>query len=192
MIGGNQYELDIPSGAQTGLKLNRSFEVPEGMSVDLTIDFDLRKSIHMPSSGTDYKLRPTLRSVATPDSGIISGTIDPTLIPTERCAEDAVYAIYLFQGPAAVIDDLAVDGDEAPDPIITVNVDLDVSSGNYSFTIPYLEPNSYTVTATCSAQLDEPDQNDSELMGFYGTTDVVVTAGEAGTINFTESSVAPL
>jgi hypothetical protein len=60
-VGGVCHELTIPSEVKTGLKLNRGFVVPAGGSANFTIDFDLRKSVHLPMSGTDYLLRPTLR-----------------------------------------------------------------------------------------------------------------------------------
>src|ERR1044072_6304598 len=45
---GEECELRVPSGAESGLKLNRGFTLPADGSVALTIDFDLRKSIHAP------------------------------------------------------------------------------------------------------------------------------------------------
>jgi hypothetical protein len=48
LSGGEECELRVPSGAESGLKLNRGFTLPADGSVALTIDFDLRKSIHAP------------------------------------------------------------------------------------------------------------------------------------------------
>src|SRR5688572_3048591 len=42
--GGEECELRVPSGAESGLKLNRGFTLPADGSIALTIDFDLRKS----------------------------------------------------------------------------------------------------------------------------------------------------
>jgi hypothetical protein len=72
--GGAGHELTIPSGMQSGLKLNRGFDVPAGGSADFTIDFDLHKSVHMTGSGS-YMLRPTLRMVDNIMVGSISGTV---------------------------------------------------------------------------------------------------------------------
>ena len=47
-IGGGQCELLVPSGAETGLKVNRGFTIGVGAITDLTVDFDLRKSIVEP------------------------------------------------------------------------------------------------------------------------------------------------
>jgi hypothetical protein len=60
----SQFSLHIPSGNQSGLKLNRGFVVPAGGVASYVIDFDLRKSVHKPSAANqDYKLRPTLRLI---------------------------------------------------------------------------------------------------------------------------------
>ena len=48
LTSGEECELRVPSGAESGLKLNRGFTLPADGSVALTIDFDLRKSIHAP------------------------------------------------------------------------------------------------------------------------------------------------
>jgi len=70
-IDATQYELRVPSGSQTGLKLNTPFTVAEGtegMTVAdedavYTIDFDLRKSITDPQGQPGYILKPVLRLV---------------------------------------------------------------------------------------------------------------------------------
>src|ERR1044072_3218765 len=46
LTDGSECELRVPSGAESGLKLNRGFTLPADGSVALTIDFDLRKSVH--------------------------------------------------------------------------------------------------------------------------------------------------
>ena len=40
--GGEECEMRVPSGDQTGLKLVRGFTVGAGTITDFTIDFDLR------------------------------------------------------------------------------------------------------------------------------------------------------
>ncbi|MCK7492516.1 MAG: DUF4382 domain-containing protein [Comamonadaceae bacterium] len=47
-VAGNECELRIPSGDESGLKLIRGFTLPEQGALALTVDFDLRKSIHAP------------------------------------------------------------------------------------------------------------------------------------------------
>src|SRR5688572_911298 len=87
---GERCELRIPSGMESGLKLNRGFTLPEDGSAALTVDFDLRRSIHAPpgqnagqegcGSGQIYLMRPTLRLVDDAQVGAIAGTVDPQII----------------------------------------------------------------------------------------------------------------
>lgn len=49
LTSGEECELRVPSGAESGLKLNRGFTLPADGSIALTIDFDLRQSIHAPA-----------------------------------------------------------------------------------------------------------------------------------------------
>ena len=72
----NRISLWIPSGNQTGLKLNHSFVVTAGGATNFTIDFDLRKSITNPVGQDDYFLKPSLRLVDNSEVGEISGEVD--------------------------------------------------------------------------------------------------------------------
>ena len=66
--------LFVPSGSQSGYKAVGSFEVPENGDVEITVDFDVRKSVHVTGSGQGqadprYLLKPTLRLIVDSDSG---------------------------------------------------------------------------------------------------------------------------
>ena len=51
--------LEIPSSANTGIKLNRPFEIIAGMITKLTIDFDAEKSVIKTGNGK-YKMKPVI------------------------------------------------------------------------------------------------------------------------------------
>ena len=78
------FPLTVPSGSQTGLKLNQGFEVPIDGEAKVFIDFDVRKSVVEVHSSVppSYKLKPTLRMVE--DFGAIVGEVDATLMDP-RC-----------------------------------------------------------------------------------------------------------
>jgi len=57
-----EYNLEIPSNLQTGLKLIHPFEIIEGETTVLTIDFDAEKSIIKSGKG-NYKLKPVIKVV---------------------------------------------------------------------------------------------------------------------------------
>lgn len=173
VAGGADYELTIPSGAETGLKLNRGFDVPAGGGANFTLDFDLRKSVTVTGTG-DYLLRPTVRMVDNAMVGAIAGTVDPNLI-TSGCTP----AVYTFTGAGVTPDD--IDG-IAPDPVTTANVTLDSGSGQYVYKAAFLEAGDYTIAFTCQAALDDPMVNDT--LTFTGTASVTVTANTVTQHNF--------
>ncbi len=165
VVLGVEHELEIPSGDQTGLKLNRGFSVPAGGSADFTIDFDLRKSVHLTGTG-DYLLRPTLRLADNVAAGAIAGTVDAALVPG-GCTP----AVYVFAGSGVTPDD--IDGTPA-DPVTTAAVKLDSGSGTFQYKAAFLEAGSYTIAYTCQAALDDPAVNDA--LSFSGTATVSVAA----------------
>lgn len=165
LTNGQECELRVPSGAESGLKLNRGFELPADGSAALTIDFDLRKSIHAPpgqqGSTPDctqaYLMRPTLRVVDDANVGAIAGTIDSELVP-----EDCLPKVYVFSGGDVVPDDL----EEAPaagdvDPLLVAGVTIENGSTSYGYRAAFLPPGAYTVAFTCS---DDDPTEDDELM----------------------------
>ena len=55
-----EYNLEIPSNLQTGLKLIHPFEIIETGTTELTIDFAAEKSIIKTGNGS-YKLKPVVK-----------------------------------------------------------------------------------------------------------------------------------
>lgn len=179
VIDGNEYELEIPSGAESGLKINRGFEVTRGDETPLVVDFDLRKSVHAPqNASTSYVLRPTLRSVDANNVGIIEGVVD-----SARIVSGCVGAVYAY-GPgdafAAVVPD-DIDGDSG-DPLTSAPVTLDASTGQYRYRIALLEPGNYQIAFTCDAGRDDAGTDDS--VAYPATAIVRVNANATTTHNF--------
>lgn len=65
--------LFVPSGNTTGYKAVGQFTVPVNGTVEVTADFDVRKSVHVAAS--DYILWPTIRLIVDNEAGRISGLI---------------------------------------------------------------------------------------------------------------------
>jgi hypothetical protein len=177
VIGQNNFALTIPSGAQTGLKVNRGFDVPAGGHADFTIDFDLRKSVVLANG--DYMLRPTLRMVDNTMVGAIAGTVDASLVPS-GCTP----AVYVFSGANATPDDIDTDP-TYPDPVTTATVKLDTSDNTYKYKAAFLEAGDYTVAYTCDAVADDPavDNTADNTVTFNNAATVTVTAGSNPTIH---------
>ena len=72
--------LFVPSGGQSGYKAVGAFEVPVNGEVEVTVDFDVRKALHVTGQGNNqrYILKPTLRLVVDSQAGNISGTVTLT------------------------------------------------------------------------------------------------------------------
>jgi len=76
VVDGVTYDLTIPSGIQSGLKLNHPFDIEPETLYELTLDFDAEESIHQTGNGT-YMMDPVIRVQANAISGSIAGEIDP-------------------------------------------------------------------------------------------------------------------
>lgn len=177
VIGGTPHELRIPSGDQSGLKLNRPITITEGGTSSFTIDFDLRKSIHERSGGI-YQLRPTLRLVDNSMDGSLAGTVDPSTISAECISGDKA-AVYVFEGAGTTPDDVNIDGNDV-EPVATTPVDWANSYNSYQ--VAFLEAGTYTAAFTCDAGEDDPAAEDS--LTFVGTTTVSINAGQTTNLNF--------
>jgi hypothetical protein len=183
VVGGQEFELRIPSGGESGLKLNRGFVVPAGGMADFTIDFDLRKSVHDPVGSSDYILRPSLRIVDNAEVGTLSGSVDPSFFTSGNCS-GAVYVF--FDGTAGAPDD--EDGEGAgPDPITSTLVPDD---GTHNYKVAFLSEGDYHIAFTCDAMADAPEvDDDSATVSFLSEATVPVTAG--ANTNYDFPFVAP-
>jgi hypothetical protein len=184
--GGAECELRIPSGAESGLKLNRGFTVPADGNVALTVDFDLRKSIHAPpgqsGSGLNctqgYMMRPTLRLVNNANVGAIVGRVDAALVPA-ACHP----AVYAFTGSSVIPDDIEETSATTPDidPYATTSVSVITGAMNHPYQIAFVQPGDYTVAFTC----DGDDPVADETLTFLPTKNVTVQANVISTADFT-------
>lgn len=118
---GVTHDMTVPSGAQTGLKLNKTFTIEEDVLFEMVLDFDAHRSVVTtgpPSSPTGYMLQPTIRAEPLAITGVIAGTVaDPT-------HEPLAYAI------------------SAGDTVTTAVVDT--ATGDFRLT--FLPPQTYTVS----------------------------------------------
>lgn len=76
VVGGVSHPLTIPSGSQSGLKLNIHATIEPSITYTLLLDFDAARSIHRTGNG-GFMLRPVLRVVTTAQTGTIIGHVVP-------------------------------------------------------------------------------------------------------------------
>jgi hypothetical protein len=77
-----RHNLTIPSGIQTGIKLNHEFTIEPGNLYELVLDFNVDKSINLTGNG-NYMMKPVIR--VTPK--IISGTVSGQVLPLDARAK---------------------------------------------------------------------------------------------------------
>ena len=171
---GSSYELNIPSGSETGLKMNRGFDLAVNGSVDFTVDFDLRKSITakgLKQGNPEFKLRPTLRTTDNSEIGHVNGMVDGTLL-TQLCGDDNNYAVYIFEGSDVVADDEG----SATSPITSSLLD-----DQYQYEIGFINAGDYTLALTCTADLDDPELDDDIV--FVQSANVTIENKQTTSLN---------
>ncbi|HKA24316.1 MAG TPA: DUF4382 domain-containing protein [Candidatus Eisenbacteria bacterium] len=117
VVDGTTYPLKVPSGMQSGLKLNGTFVVPAGGNTDVGLDFDASRSIHETGNGK-WMLKPVIRVIpisAPPAAGAIHGTVQPAGVAT---------GIFAIQAP-----DTVASGSAGADGQFTISV---LPPGGYS------------------------------------------------------------
>lgn len=90
VINGEEHAMFVPSGEQTGVKLNVHTEIENGSEIVVMIDFDAKRSVvkrGMGNAPTPYLLKPVIRASIIDSVGSIAGTV----VPVE--SRSIVYAI---------------------------------------------------------------------------------------------------
>ncbi len=89
-VGGTVYDMMVPSGPQTGVKLNVNAEIEEDITYRLLLDFDASRSVveaGQDNPAVQYLLKPVIRATNEAITGNISGTVSPAEVSS------VVYAI---------------------------------------------------------------------------------------------------
>jgi hypothetical protein len=166
---GRQFPLFIPSGAETGLKLQRRFTVAEGGITRLLIDFDLHKSLVMPpGQAPNWILRPSMRLMDRLRTGTLEGEIDLVELAANfdlpRSACDA--GLYLFAGADQNPDDMDGDPADGADPVVYLPLDPAREQTRATYRIHYLETGPYTLALTCRFGVDVDPSVSEDGQGF--------------------------
>jgi len=88
-VDGTTYPLTVPSGEQSGLKLNGTFLVTSGGTTDVVLDFDASRSIIQTGAG-QYMLQPVIRLMSSASAGAIRGVVQPSSATTSIYATQGV------------------------------------------------------------------------------------------------------
>ena len=165
--------LFVPSGNTTGFKAVGEFTVPVNGTVEITTDFDVRKSVHLAAS--HYILWPTIRTVVNNEAGRISGVI------TNNSTYTDIIVFAYEDGTWADTED-----DEPVYPASrfpnAVNSGKMCDDGHY--TIPFLAAGTYDLAV---AGYDGEDFG--EVLGFI--SDVVVASDHTTVQNIDTDALEP-
>lgn len=172
MNDGAVYNLYVPSGEETGLKLVGGYTIPADGSVIFTAEFDLMKSVTDPDGlSPDVILRPTLRLVNNAAAGTLTGQVSNALATAEACAP----SVYVFNDDVVpnAIDDGA-DAD-ANDPVATAMVNAQLNTEEqteYHYTVGFLLAGDYEVAFTCDGTVFVPELGKSAVIEVKTVTTV--------------------
>jgi len=138
---GAVHELKVPSGYQTGIKLVHSFEIVNGLTLELILDFDAVKSVVQAGNSGKYILKPTIKVIGTVDKSIVEGVV------TDRRGDvlSGVLVSAQTSDPAAA------------NPVDRVQVSAStVTNENGAYQL-FLEPGAYIIVAYKGGVIDYGD-----------------------------------
>lgn len=183
-VDGAQHLMTIPEAEQEGLEVPFNVTVDDDTELDLTLDFDVRKSLRRVSED-QFELHPVLRVVRTERSGFLTGTVAEDLVRDSNCENGTDdrdgNAVYVFAGSGSNYQDLQ---GNSGDPVATAAVEYELSTRRYEYVLPFLERGSYTAVFTCHSARDDPDEDNSVNMIFSPPVDVEIEAEQIATVDF--------
>lgn len=157
---GELYNLSIPSGEQTGLKLIKDIVIPVNGSGNYTAEWDLGRSfIAPPGLGTgEARMKPVVKLVANNEVGTLDGTVADELVNPDPpnaavCDTEEGFGptVYVFDDNG--IADDPVNGDDGSiEPVATGLVRQDMQGSPYTYEIGFLLAGNYDVAYTCDGE----------------------------------------
>lgn len=133
--GGDTQPLFVPSAGNTGYKAVGAFTVPSNGTVELTADFDARKSVVETGTAGMYILRPTIRLIVNNEAGSIAGSISN--FPTD--GSDII--VYAYENED--YSDTEAADPEAEKSRFPNAVTSDIADDQNSYKLHYLAPMTY-------------------------------------------------
>jgi len=118
------FELKVPSGFQTGIKIVKGFNINENQTTELLLDFDATKSIVKAGSSGQWLLKPTIKLLNTKECSIISGN---------AVQGGVLVSAQVYDATPNLAEELRVEVEAAT---------VTDASGNYKL---FLSPGSYTL-----------------------------------------------
>jgi hypothetical protein len=126
------YELKIPSGYQTGVKIVHGFDIAEDQVTELVLDFDASKSVVKAGNSGKWLLKPTIKVIETKESATISGIVTEVIDQTNQNLEGVVVSAQQYDP----------DSEDIKDQVISQGSTITDESGSY---LMYLWAGTYNI-----------------------------------------------
>jgi len=159
---GTTQDLFVPSGFETGYKAVGEFSVPINGSIDVTADFDVRRSVVKAGASGKYILKPTIRLIVDNQAGQIAGEV--TNIP-----ENTGVVIYAYE--ENIYDESEANDPADEEPRFPNAITSDMVDENDYYHLAFLAPGSYDLIVTATI-----DGEYTEVLGIV--EDVVVESNQ--------------
>lgn len=127
-LEGEEHELKVPSGMQTGIKIVQGFDINENSTTELLLDFDAAASVVIAGNSGQYLLKPTIKILDMEDASIVSGTV----VSGDTAVEGATVSAQIFNGSAA----------DAKDRVTVQAATVTDAEGKFSL---FLSPGTYNL-----------------------------------------------
>lgn len=127
---GESKPLNVPSGDQTGYKAIGGFTIPAGGTVNVTADFDVRKSIAIRGNTGLYNLNPTIKIINNIEVGEINGTMNVDLNGSKAI-------LYAYSDGSWDNNETNTSGSNFPNAVLST----DATDGDYI--LPWLTTGTY-------------------------------------------------
>ena len=166
-----------------------SFNVNQ-QSNDFVVEFDLRRGLKNSSTFPDYTIQRTSVSlINTVETGNIEGTVALSTYGTCNGGDNAfVQSVYLYEGNVDKADMASIGGSEEVKPITSASVTMNQAQTNYEFSLGFIDPGTYSLGYTCTAQHDSDEDNAAPLAAGFAIYEaqngVQVTVGQDIQVSF--------
>ena len=169
----NVYELKIPSGLQTGIKIVGGFDIHPNQTTELILDFDACRSVVKAGNSGKWLLKPTIKIARLEDFSIINGIVTDDSVDENRI-EGALVSAQIFNGG----DTETKDDDE----LIIKTATVTDSNGEYKL---FVEPGTYNLVVY--AEATTPDfrkisTTPGEVLEGATAEDFILGGSDVGTV----------
>ncbi|MCG9545321.1 DUF4382 domain-containing protein [Vibrio sp. Isolate33] len=171
------------------LYFNDSFNVNQ-QSNDFVVEFDLRRGLKSSSTFPDYTIqRASVSLINTVETGNIEGTVALSTYDTCNGGDNTfVQSVYLYEGNVDKADMAPIGGSDEVKPITSASVAMNQAQTNYEFSLGFIDPGTYSLGYTCTAQHDSDEDNAAPLAAGFEIYDaqnsVQVTVGQDSQVSF--------